>query len=103
MPTQTDICNYLAKVRKAKTIKCVNRDKNRRARYSLKMDVSTMEEVIRNIRYTDYFSGPHQDYDSSRIGDVWIFKPLYNGTILYVKIKMEHDDEVKVLSIHEDE
>lgn len=102
MDFQKDINEYLLKVKKAE-IKVVERSKNRLARYSLGITIDEMNETIKNLKASEYYSGPEKDHDVSRIGDVWVFKPYYKGKRLYVKIKMENDKEVKVLSFHEDE
>lgn len=103
MPTQDDICKFLSIVKNAEDIYCVDRYKNRKARYSLGITLEDAEDIIRNLNFNEYYSGPEPDRDSSRSGDIWIFKPCYNNILLYVKIKIVNDNKVKIISLHEDE
>ena len=65
-----------------------------------------MEDIIRNLKVTEYHSGPLSDYDLSRTGQIWIFKHKHEHHVLYIKIKeviiVEEKKRVKCLSCHID-
>ncbi len=61
-----------------------------------------IEDFLLDLGKEDLIKGPVPDYDCPG-EDVFIFKKeILNGIIFYVKIK-EKNNQIKILSCHEDE
>lgn len=56
-------------------------------------------EVL-NLSPDNYFTGPKRDRDGSD-GDVWVFKKIINGKLVYIKLKIDARGSV-CMSFHED-
>ena len=60
-----------------------------------------IKDIIRGLSVDDCFAGPERDRDPQY--EWWIFKfdPLFEGTKLYIKIRVESTEKSVCLSIHE--
>lgn len=100
----TEISAFLSSVQSADKIIIVNTEKNRKTRYLLGITIEMQEDIIKSLLSTDYLKGPLPDDDPSKIGLVWVFIHMYNGTKFYIKIKeieIIHDSKIaKCLSCH---
>ena len=62
-------------------------------------------DEIRSLRVSDYFSGPSPDNDRPGSDYIWVFKKLVLGHMIYIKFKIEYQNncDVKAISFHIDE
>jgi hypothetical protein len=106
MAEQSEISKFLHIVKNVDLIDFVPTEKNRHTRLLLGLTVDELEEMIRNLKSDEYHSGPFKDKDPTKIGKVWIFKHLFSGHLLYIKLKeriiVEGNSIVKCLSCHID-
>lgn len=103
----TEIEEYLHEVKTADLIVFVPRRKNEETRLSIGLTAYDQEDIVRNLKVEEYYSGPHNDHDKSKLGMIWIFKHSFEGHMLYIKIKEKNSVEgkkiIKCISIHIDE
>lgn len=103
----TEIAEFLHEVKTADFIVFVPRRKNEETRLSIGLTAYDQEDIIRNLKVEDYYSGPHNDHDISKLGMIWIFKHSFEGHMLYIKIKEKNIVEgkkiIKCISLHIDE
>jgi hypothetical protein len=102
LASQNEITRIISLVRSINSFRIVDTKKNRETRYRLGITVDDQKQLIHSLTVNDYNSGPEQDYDSSRSGEIWIFKKYAYGTIFYIKIKIDITHEIRVLSCHID-
>ncbi len=59
---------------------------------------------IYSLSRTDYISGPEIDKDRPSSDMLWIFKKNVYGNLIYIKFKMEYQEngDVKIISFHFD-
>jgi len=50
------------------------------------------------LTYQDYDKGPEPDHSGE--GDVWVFVPEIEGTLVYIKLKLDPRCGVKCISFH---
>lgn len=83
----------------------VPRRKNMETLARLGITGRVAKDEIRSLRASDYFSGPSPDYDRLGSDDLWVFKKQVLGQTIYIKFKIEYqnDKDVKVISFHIDE
>lgn len=84
----------------------VTRRKNMQALAQHGLTVADAKAEILSLVVSDYYSGPKQDNDPNRTGDVWEFKKNISGNQFYVKTKIVQENGnyiLKCLSFHEDE
>ncbi len=67
--------------------------------YSLNND--DVKDIIRELSVDDCFSGPEKDRDPQYEGWIFKFSPLFEGTKLYIKIRVESTEKSVCLSVHE--
>lgn len=67
--------------------------------YSLNND--DVKDIIRELSGDDCFAGPEKDRDPQYEGWIFKFSPLFEGTKLYIKIRVESIEKSVCLSIHE--
>lgn len=60
-----------------------------------------IKDIIRLLSVEDCFSGPEEDRDPQYDGWVFKFNPVFEGTKLYIKIRVESTEESVCLSVHE--
>lgn len=77
-------------------------EKNRNSRRKFGLTMIDIEDFLLSLKRENLFKGPIQDYDYPD-ESVFIFKKeIIKGINFYVKIK-EKDNQIKILSCHEDE
>jgi hypothetical protein len=60
-------------------------------------------DLIHDLTVLDYCSGPENDYEKSRTGEIWVFKKSAFKTVFYIKIKIENNGaEARAISCHID-
>ena len=94
-------------IRKIKTvehIQVVNTAKNRQTRFALGITIEDQIDVVRSVEHIDYDSGPEEDRDRPKTGEIWKFKKQAYGVTFYIKVKIEiiEQNEIKALSCHID-
>lgn len=67
--------------------------------YSLNND--DIKDIIRKLSVDDCFAGPEKDRDPQYEGWIFKFSPLFEGTKLYIKIRVESTEKSVCLSVHE--
>lgn len=67
--------------------------------YSLNND--DIKDIIRELSVDDYFAGPEKDRNPQYEGWIFKFSPLFEGTKLYIKIRVESTEKSVCLSVHE--
>jgi len=78
-------------------LQVIKSEKNNNALAMLGLMPGVRKEVIRNLNYRNYVSGPDTDRDVP--GQViWVFGAFYEGTEFYVKLVLS--GEAKCLSFH---
>lgn len=60
-----------------------------------------IKDIIRQLSVEDCFSGPEADRDSQYQGWIFKFAPIYEGSKLYIKIRVENIDKAVCISVHE--
>ena len=62
------------------------------------------QEAI-NLSFANYICGPEIDNDFPQTDKLWIFKTMIDSSCIYIKVKVEYQDngKVKFLSFHFDE
>lgn len=97
-----DILKKLKKSIKNKTYDYVPTGKNKTSRRKFGLTMFDIEDFLLSIEKEDLDKGPVEDYDFP--GEkVFIFKKeILTDVIFYVKIK-EKNNQIKILSCHEDE
>lgn len=60
-----------------------------------------IKDIIRQLSVEDCFSGPESDRDSQYQGWIFKFRPLFENTKLYIKIRVENIDKAVCISVHE--
>ena len=79
----------------------VRRDKNIEfmREYNLKPD--DVKDIVRGLTVEDCFAGPEEDINPNYEGWIFKFNPMFEGTKLYIKIRIENTDKSICLSVHE--
>ena len=67
--------------------------------YSLNND--DIKDIIRELSVDDCFAGPEKDRAPQYEGWIFKFSPLFEGTKLYIKIRIESTEKSVCLSVHE--
>ncbi len=67
--------------------------------YSLNND--DVKDIIRELSVDDCFAGQEKDRDPQYEGWIFKFSPLFEGTKLYIKIRVESTEKSVCLSVHE--
>ena len=68
------------------------------------LTIQDVKDTILSLTCADYIDGPEKDRDAH--GSVWIFKKELENKIIYIKLKIEtnnNEQKLKCLSFHEDE
>ncbi|MFY9522924.1 MAG: hypothetical protein WAR42_09070, partial [Limnochordia bacterium] len=95
-----EIEHFLSSVRKEmanpKRTHLISRAKN--LRDIARLGLNWKHEVL-SLTYRDYDRGPLPD--DSGVGDVWEFIPTIDGTMVYIKLKLDPARGVVCLSFHE--
>lgn len=60
-----------------------------------------VKDIIRELSVDDCFAGPEKDRDPQYNGWIFKFSPLFEGTKLYIKIRVESIEKSVCLSVHE--
>ena len=60
-----------------------------------------VKDIIRGLSVEDCYSGPERDRDPRYDGWIFKFKPMYDGTKLYIKIRIENMKKTVCISVHE--
>lgn len=60
-----------------------------------------VKDIIRELSVDDCFAGPEKDRDPQYKGWIFKFSPLFEGTKLYIKIRVESIEKSVCLSVHE--
>ena len=60
-----------------------------------------IKDIIRELSVDDCFAGPEKDRDPQYEGWIFKFSPLFKGTKLYIKIRVESTEKSVCLSVHE--
>ena len=60
-----------------------------------------VKDIIRELSVDDCFAGPEKDRDPKYNGWIFKFSPLFEGTKLYIKIRVESIEKSVCLSVHE--
>ena len=60
-----------------------------------------VKNIIRKLSVEDCYSGPEKDRDTRYEGWIFKFKPKYEDTKLYIKIRVEGSEKSICLSVHE--
>lgn len=60
-----------------------------------------VKDIVRQLSIEDCFSGPEEDRDVKYKGWIFKFNPVFEGTKLYIKIRIENVKKAICLSIHE--
>ena len=60
-----------------------------------------VKDIIRELSVDDCFGGPEKDRDPQYKGWIFKFSPLFEGTKLYIKIRVESIEKSVCLSVHE--
>lgn len=84
----------------------VPRRKNMRDLANLGITVQDAKNDIFSLQVRHYYSGPEADHDSSRQGNIWVFKKRDYNEIIYIKLKIVRENNrnvLKCLSFHIDE
>lgn len=106
MADVSQIQSFLRDVRNADFIDFVPTEKNRRTRLSIGLTAFDQEDIVRNLSVHEYHNGPSKDKDPTKVGMVWVFKHIYEGHILYIKLKekiiVEGITIIRCLSCHID-
>lgn len=101
------IQRFLHDVKHADIIDFVPTEKNRLTRLSIGLTAHDQDDIVRNLKVSEYYSGPSKDKDPTRSGSVWVFKHQFEEHKLYVKLKekiiVEGNTVIKCLSCHIDQ
>lgn len=65
------------------------------------LNVNDVKDIIRNLSVDDCYAGPEKDRDPQYEGWIFKFSPLFEGTKLYIKIRVESIEKSVCLSVHE--
>jgi hypothetical protein len=107
MATKSEVESFLSQLKtKAKTYKIVfrNRDKNIQGLADLDILPFKREEVILNLSYQDYVSGPNKDSHDPDGPDYFVFGKSINGGMAYIKISLGRlNKPVDCMSFHKAE
>ena len=60
-----------------------------------------VKDIIRELSVDDCFAGPEKDRDPQYNGWIFKFSSLFEGTKLYIKIRVESIEKSVCLSVHE--
>lgn len=106
MSEDSTINAFLKRVKNIEKIIVIQTDKNRRTRFSLGITIGHQEAIVRNLKVEEYIKGPVDDYDKNRQTKLWVFKHVYEGHVLYIKITeieiVEDEQTIRCLSCHID-
>lgn len=71
----------------------------------LAYSVRAMLQEIKELEPTHWIKGPVKDHSSKYPGDVWVFKKVIEGYLIYIKLKIREvggRKELFVMSFHPD-
>lgn len=77
----------------------IPRDKNLDDLSELNLALEDVVNILQSLRVDDYSQGPLLD-DKGRQQDWWVFGPVYEEILLYVKIGLGEKKWVKCMSFH---
>lgn len=81
----------------------VEREKNLNTFAKLGITVEGCFTYLKLLNFHNYVSGPSDDIDTGEKNCVWVFGTEISGISLYLKVKNEAPDRLKILSFHEAE
>ena len=97
------ILRILKKDVRNKTYDFVPTGKNKESRRKYGLTLFEIEDFLMSIEKEDLIKGPVEDYDFPG-EEVFIFKKeIIENVVFYVKIKEKKNNQIKILSCHEDE
>ena len=79
----------------------VRTEKNKEFMREYNLNQEDIKDIIRRLSVEDCFAGPEQDRDPQYEGWIFKFKPLFEDTQLYIKIRVESTEKSVCLSVHE--
>ena len=83
----------------------VPREKNRESLLRLGLTFGNCRQELLTLTELNYCSGPDQDADPAKKGDVWVFGKEIDGCPVYIKVKVTKGwpGAVTCISFHEAE
>ena len=109
MATYDEIEKALVDMKSAVSAGHVHVEVEREKNINFLLDIGWTSRDVKNeiltLSHSDYFQGPVPDYDRPGTDDFWIFKRVIEGILVYIKFKIEYDDDgkVNVVSFHDDQ
>lgn len=79
----------------------VRRNKNIEFMRKYNLNNDDIKNIIRQLTVEDCFGGPERDKDLKYSGWIFKFKPMFEDTQLYIKIRIEKVEKAVCLSVHE--
>lgn len=83
-----------------KILKFITNEKNRQTLSELGFTTLDVQTELLKLVYKDYVSGPEEDEDPNRKGDIWKFGKSINKENIYIKIKLDPENRPICLSFH---
>ena len=84
-------------------VEFIEREKCLRTLAKLGITLSGCYTYFRQLTYHNYLSGPEDDLDTGEADCIWKFVITINSIEIYIKVKNEAPDRLKILSFHEAE
>lgn len=108
MSSQSDVEKFLSDMRagiSAGKATIIPRNKNLDTLAKLGLLPKDVYQEAQNLTFADYICGPEIDYDFPNTDKLWVFKTMIDSACIYIKVKVEYQDNGKVrfLSFHFDE
>ena len=66
----------------------------------LEMTVEDAESAILSLRPSNYVKGPESDFDTSKVGDIYVFGTSLYNVELYIKLKCDSKRGCVCISFH---
>ena len=79
----------------------VRRAKNIEFMREYGLNIEDVKNIIRGLTVEDCFAGPEEDRNQKYEGSIFKFRPLFENTELYIKIRLESTEKSVCLSVHE--
>ena len=79
----------------------VGTKKNREFMREYSLTAEDVKDIVRQLSVEDCFAGPEEDRDPQYEGWIFKFDPMFEGTKLYIKIRVESVEKLVCLSLHE--
>ena len=79
----------------------VRRDKNIEFMREYSLNDEDVKDIVRELTVEDYLAGPERDRNPQYDGWIFKFSPMFEGTQLYIKIRIENIEKSICLSVHE--